>query len=237
MKPVIALQHIQCEAPATIAEALAARKIPVRAVHLSHGDPVPPEIGDAAGLVVMGGPMGVYEQERYPHLREEIRLLESALKAETPILGVCLGSQLLASALGAGVRHGARKEIGWHSVSLAHGAGDDPLWKGIPSPFTAFHWHGDVFDLPHGAVPLASSELTPHQAFRYGQNAYGFLCHMEVTDKIISDMVKDCSDELRAAGVNGTEILAKKSDYLPALQKIGRLVLGRWAALVLSLQR
>lgn len=236
MKHVIVVQHIQCEAPGTIAEVLEGRGIPVRTVRVFDAEPVPPETGEAAGLVVMGGPMSVYEQARYPFLRDETRLLEAALRAEIPVLGVCLGSQLLASVLGADVRPGVQKEIGWHPVWLSRAAVDDPLWKTAEPRFTGFHWHGDIFDLPAGAVSLASSELTACQAFRYGQNAYGLLFHMEVTEKIISDMVRDCSDELRQAAVNGGEILAKRSEFLPKLQELGPSVFGRWATLVDNLR-
>ena len=109
MKHVIVVQHIQCEAPGTIAEALEGRRIPLRTVRVFDAEPVPTETGDAAGLVVMGGPMSVYEQAQYPFLRDEIRLLEAALRAQIPVLGVCLGSQLLASVLGAEVKPGAQK--------------------------------------------------------------------------------------------------------------------------------
>jgi GMP synthase (glutamine-hydrolysing) len=129
-------------------------------------------MGDAAGLIVMGGPMGVYEEARFPFLRRERNLIERALADRVPVLGICLGSQLLASALGAPVRKGLRKEIGWHPVYLEDAAGDDPLFRETPVEFDAFHWHGDVFDLPTGAVRLAHSSLTEYQAFRYGENAY-----------------------------------------------------------------
>jgi GMP synthase (glutamine-hydrolysing) len=108
----------------------------------------------------------------------------------------------------------------------------DPLWKGIESSFTAYHWHGDVFELPHGAEALASSALAPCQAFCYGKNAYGFLFHMEVTEKIIEDMVRTFKEELQEAGVDGQEIVGKIKDHLPELQRIGSLVFRRWARLV-----
>lgn len=101
--------------------------------------------------------MGVYEQDRYPFLSEEIRLIETALKQEKPLLGVCLGSQLLAAALGVKVTKGRKKEIGWHPVNLTDAATTDPLWGGVKSPFVAYHWHGDTFELPRAAVSLASS--------------------------------------------------------------------------------
>ncbi len=176
--------------------------------------------------------MGVYERDRYPFLRQEIRLIEQALREAKPVLGVCLGSQLLAVTLRAQVAKGKRKEIGWYPVSLTDSAVADPLWRGVESPFMAYHWHGDVFELPQGAVSLASSELTQFEGFRYGNNAYGFLFHMEVTEKIIRDMVGTFADELQREGIDGQEIVRKIKVYLPSLQRIGRAVFHRWASLL-----
>lgn len=231
LSSVFVIQHIRCETLGTIADALEARGISPRYVRGFQGGKIPNEMGESAGLIVMGGPMGVHEQGRHPFLRQEIRLVEQALREQMPVLGVCLGSQLLAAALGAEVKKGKRKEIGWHPVTLTESASADPLWTGVEAWFTAYHWHGDVFDLPPGAVPLASSDLTACQAFRYGQNAYGFLFHMEVTEKIMEEMVTTFSDELRQEQIDGREILEKAGDYLPGLRKIGDTVFQRWASL------
>ena len=127
---------------------------------------------------------------------------------------------------------GKQKEIGWYPVTLSRAAMVDPLWKGIESPFTAYHWHGDVFELPRGAEALASSALTPYQAFRYGKNAYGFLFHMEVTEKIIQEMVQTFADELRDEDISGRQITERAESYLPRLREVGKIVFGRWASLV-----
>jgi len=231
MPAVIVIQHVPCETPGTIAHALQSTGTVARYIRTFQGDPVPPTMGDAAGLVVMGGPMGVYEQELYPFLRDEMRLMEDALHREKPILGVCLGSQLLAVTLGASVTRGRQKEIGWHPIRLTPAAARDPLWKGCPSSFMAYHWHGDVFPLPRGAVALASSPLTVYQAFRYGPNAYGFLFHMEVTRQIIEEMVGTFSDELQEEGLDGQQLLAASDRLLPSLERIGSTVFRRWAGL------
>jgi len=232
MSKVWVLQHIHCETLGTIADALGAEGISAEYVRTFKGEKVPDEMGGGAGLIIMGGPMGVYEQDRYPFLRQEILLLEQAMKEEKPVLGICLGSQLVATALGAKVTKGRKKEIGWYPVTLTETATGDRLWKGVEPSFTAYHWHGDVFELPRGAEPLASSALTPCQAFRYGKNAYGFLFHMEVTEEIIRDMVQTFADELQEEGLDGRRIVDRAGDFLPALKGIGKIVFGRWASLV-----
>jgi GMP synthase (glutamine-hydrolysing) len=234
---VLAIQHVRCETLGTIADTLGAEVSPARNISYEvvrpfEGQAIPSGLEDYLGLIVLGGPMGVYEQDRYPFLRQEIRLIEEALRLDKPILGVCLGSQLLASALGAPVTKGKTKEIGWHPVSLTGAAKQDPLWRGIESAFTAYHWHGDVFDLPSGAVSLASSEKTPHQAFRYGRSAYGVLFHMEVTERIIEDMVKTFQDELKDGGLDGLRIVQQARGHLPRLRDIGKAFFTRWAGLL-----
>ncbi|MBI2357313.1 MAG: gamma-glutamyl-gamma-aminobutyrate hydrolase family protein [Deltaproteobacteria bacterium] len=232
MSNVWVLQHISCETLGTIADALEGASIRHQYIRPFAGDPVPEEIEGCAGLIVMGGPMGVYEKYRHPFLADEMRLIEKALRAQVPMLGVCLGSQLLAATLGAAVTKGQRKEIGWYPVTLAESCKEDPLWTGVEPRFTAYHWHGDIFDLPQGAVSLASSALTRHQAFRYGQNAYGFLFHMEVTPGMIREMVHAFAEELREAKVDGKEILNRTAECLPPLQAIGQSVFQRWTSLL-----
>ena len=232
MGRVWVLQHIGCETLGTIADALETAEVSVESIRIFEERPVPKTMGEADGLIMMGGPMGVYDHPRYPFLSDEMRLIEQALKEEKPILGICLGSQLLAAALGAAVTPGERKEIGWHPVQLTQAAQADPLWKGIAPAFTAYHWHGDIFPLPEGAVPLARSTQTEHQAFRYGRNAYGFLFHMEMTEAIIGEMVKTFSEELRESRIDGREIIRTIPDHLPHLQEIGGIVFGRWTKLI-----
>lgn len=232
MSKVIALQHIEPETIGIIADALDTRNIVVDCARMFAGEAVPKEMGDAAGLIVMGGPMGVYEQDRYPFLRDEMRLIECALGEEKPVLGICLGSQSLASALGGEVTKGARKEIGWHTLALKDEALTDRLWAGIENEFMAYHWHGDVFTLPEGAISLASSEMTEHQAFRYGANAYGLLFHPEVTGKIIDGMIEGFAEEMEEVGANAQEIREQTEQHLPRLQSVGGMIFKRWADLV-----
>ena len=234
MPHVIVLQHVAPEGPGAIADALADRGIETRPVRIDQGQAVSSALDGAAGLVVMGGPMGVYEADRYPHLRSELRLIEAALRACVPIIGVCLGSQLLAAALGARVYPAPQKEIGWYDVRLRESARADRLWRGVAQTFTPLHWHGDVFDLPAGAVALAASALTEHQAFRYGANAYGLLFHLEMERRQIAAMVETFRDEVVGAGVAPETILADTAACQPRAKEVGAVVFERWAAAVLD---
>ena len=225
------LQHTPPETLGTITDALEARGISAEYVRSFLGDNIPANMDGADGLILMGGPMSVHDAEQHPYLRQEMRLIEQALKADKPVLGICLGSQMLASVLGAQIKRG-KKEIGWFRVRLEDKAGDDPVWKGVTPAFTAYHWHGEVFDLPKGAVQLASSEATPHQAFRYGKNAYGLLFHMEVTENMVREMIRCFSDELERENLDGGWLMQKWREHAAHLEKLGDTVFGRWADLV-----
>ena len=229
MQSVWVLQHTACETLGTIEAALRGHGIGFDYIQTHRGQPVPEAMADHAGLIVMGGPMGVYEQARYPFLRDELRLIQSALALGKPVLGVCLGSQLLAAALGAEVKKGERKELGWHAVRLSDSAAQDTLFAGVERKLSPFHWHGDLFSLPDQAVGLASSRSAPCQAFRYGTNAYGILFHLEVTQEQVLQMLSDFAEELRGAGGDAGEIEAQFPQRLPALERIAAVVFGRWA--------
>ena len=231
MPEILVLQHLDCEPLGTIEDALRGAGLSFRYVRGYAGEAVPTRIGDAPGLIVMGGPMGVYERDRYPWLGDEMRLIGQAVAEGVPTLGVCLGSQLLAAALGADVGPGPQREIGWYPVTQTKEGAADPLWGLLPERFVGFHWHGDVFDVPPGAVSLASSELTPCQAFRYGPSAYGVLSHMEITPEIVEDWTAAFIGELEDAGLTSDAILDGVPDHLPALQATGRAFFGAWAAL------
>jgi len=230
MSDVLILQHVRPEPPGTIADALAAHDLSYDTVQVYRDDPVP-ETLDADGLVVMGGPMGVGDIDEHPHLQTELGLVEQALDTDRPVLGVCLGSQLLAHVLGADVYPGDGKEIGWGKVTLTDAAADDPLWQDVETLFTAFHWHGDVFDMPDGAVRLASSAQTENQAFRYGDNVYGLLFHLEVTPKTVAGMTTAFQDELAEEGLDGAAIRRAALSHEDAVRDRAATVFGRWAEL------
>ncbi len=230
MAKILVLQHHPAENLGAIAETLEGAALAWQYVRVFDGHPIPSDVKGLGGLIVMGGPQTVYQLDRYPYLRDEMALIESALKADKPILGVCLGSQLLAATLGAEVRRGAQREIGWFPVRLSDAARDDRLLRGVPAEFVAAHWHGDVFDLPKDAIALASSERTPVQAYRYGGKAYGFLFHAEMTREILTALVSEFGEGLKRVEIDGDAILVEAEQRLPALGKIGDTIFGRWAA-------
>jgi GMP synthase (glutamine-hydrolysing) len=217
MKPLLAVQHTPVETLGTLGNALKVADIPHEYVRTQEGELVPETAEGLGGLVVLGGPMGVYETEQYPHLKEEIRLIQDALEREIPVLGVCLGSQLLARALGTEVGPTGAKELGWGEIKTTNEAFYDPLFGALGESFTAFHWHGDAFELPEGATLLASSGQTPVQAFRFREKAYGLLFHLEVDERLVRGMLDAFEDEAREAGEDPYEILRQAREYLPQL--------------------
>ena len=221
----LVLQHASPEGPGLIGQALAAKEIGARIVRVHEGEAVPASIGGHAGLVVMGGPMSAYDGT--PSLEAEKRLILDAIATGRPVLGVCLGAQLLASALGAKVAPSGRKEIGWLPVRMKAGAADDALFHDAGPEFTPLHWHGDVFELPKGAVYLASSVQTEHQAFRRG-NAWGLLFHVEVTRAMVEEFVGRFRGELDAAGVTPEAVLTGMARHLAAAGDVGARVFRRW---------
>ncbi len=179
------LQHAAWEGPGTIAEVMAARGIASRIYRMDRGAAAP-GAEEMDGLVVMGGPMGVYEAEWHPHLKAEVALLGRMVAARRPVLGVCLGAQLLAAALGATVERGPALEIGAGEAELTEAGRTDAVLggDGVGATLPVVHWHQDTFALPAGAVRLASSAMYREQAFRYGERVYGLQFHLEVNDTL-----------------------------------------------------
>ena len=176
--PWTILQHVEWEGPGLIASEARRRGVhtDIRRLDLGAGFPRPDDVG---GLVVMGGSMGAYETDKYPFLAAECDLIAELVRQDRPVLGVCLGAQLLARALGARVFRGHGPEIGFGFVDLTTAGQQDPLFRSSGPSIPVFHWHGDTFDLPEGSTLLASSKEYPHQAFRVGRCAYGLQFHVE----------------------------------------------------------
>ncbi|OGX39098.1 MAG: hypothetical protein A3G91_05685 [Omnitrophica WOR_2 bacterium RIFCSPLOWO2_12_FULL_50_9] len=184
---IIFVKNISLEGPETLGIFFQRKGYQTREIDLQRGDPLPAGFKDVEALVVLGGPMNVYEEDKYPYLKEEDALIKSALAQEIPYMGICLGAQLLAKACGARVGRSPQEEIGFSTIRLTKGGKTDPLFKGLEEEVGVFQWHGDMFEIPEGCQLLASSEGCPHQAFRAGPCAYGLQFHVEVTDKSIRE--------------------------------------------------
>jgi GMP synthase (glutamine-hydrolysing) len=185
MPKLLVCQHVPYEPLGTLDPKLRESGFRIRYVNFGRDPHVRPTLEGYDGLVILGGPMNVDQVDRHPHLATEMELALDAIDRQIPVLGICLGAQLIAKALGAEVRAGAKKEIGWHDVALTDEGRSDPLLGHLDGETRLFQWHGDVFDLPDGGVHLASSERCTHQAFRYGTNVYGFQFHLEVDEPLI----------------------------------------------------
>ena len=227
---IVVLQHVAVEGPGKIGAALDRAGHAWRTVPLFDEAPVPVGPSGIDGLVVMGGPMSVTDTDEYPHLSAEQNLIADCLDARVPVLGVCLGSQLLASTLGAEVRPGPRIELGWHEVSLTESGLTDPVLGRLPSPFAPLHWHGDAYDLPPGAEHLASSGQTPVQAFRYEHSAYGLLFHLEAAHDQVAAMAAHFPDDVVAAGSAAADLL--DPSHTARLAHDADRALDAWVALL-----
>lgn len=156
----------------------------------------PPETGDFDWLIIMGGPMGVYEDEKYGWLSHEKEAIKMAIEHNKTILGICLGSQLVAEVLGARVYKNPKKEIGWFDIMLTEQGKNIPLINGMQPVLKVFHWHGDTFDLPQNAIPIFYSEACRNQAFLYKDKVLGLQFHFEVTEQSIKAMIENGKHEL-----------------------------------------
>ncbi len=186
---VCVFQHVACEDLGTFAEVITGRGFQARYVRLFAGDRIPSDWPAAGALIYLGGPMSVNDETEHPYLSEERATIRVALEQGKPILGVCLGAQLLAAAAGARIFPGRQPELGWKPIALTADGRQDPVLTGLADLAAVFHWHGETFDLPSGATHLASSTITPHQAFRLGNRAYGLQFHLEVDAAMIETWV------------------------------------------------
>jgi GMP synthase-like glutamine amidotransferase len=187
------LQHIHFESLGRMDEMLRSRGHSLSASRL-YASPELPGLEDFDALIAMGGSMSVNDEDEYPWLAPEKRLVREASLAGKPVLGVCLGAQLIAASLGARVYPNAEREIGWFPVEGS--APSDPALFSFPSSIMAFHWHGETFDLPPGAVGLARSEACANQAFQVGRRTIGLQFHLETTRDSARLLVENCADEL-----------------------------------------
>lgn len=211
MSRILILQHVAAEPLGSLDPLIRARGHRVRYVNFGRDPQASPNMDRYHGLIVLGGPMNVEDHVHRPHLLTEMRLIERALAQDKPVLGICLGSQLLAHVLGAPVRRHHQPEIGWYRLDTTPAGRRDavlhPLGEGSP----VFQWHSYSFDIPTSAQHLASTRSCENQAFRYGRNAYGFQFHLEVDEALVTRWLSlpAYREELLAAGLgHGPEDVA-----------------------------
>jgi GMP synthase-like glutamine amidotransferase len=190
------IQHVKFETLGTINEWIGQKNHFLSTTHLYENENFP-ETDTFDLLIVMGGPMNIYECEKYPWIKEEKAFLEKAIARGKAVLGICLGAQLLADVLKAKVFKNNFKEIGWFPVSaVKEERSEIPLLEGVPEEFTAFHWHGDTFGLPEGAERLFESEACKNQGFIYEYRVIGLQFHLEMSEQTIRNVIENCRDEL-----------------------------------------
>lgn len=218
------LQHVPFEGIGSMAEWFQARGADVRYTRFFEANAQLPEPASCDLIVAMGGPMSVNDEAELPWLIAEKAFIRRAIDAGVAVLGVCLGAQLIASAVGARVYPNPVAEIGWFAVWRAESVGDDCFV--FPDRVELLHWHGETFELPAGARLLASSEACRHQAFQLGRRVIGLQCHPEMTPQIVADLLAECADELRPGQwVQAPEQLAAEPrTYVPGNVLMARLL-------------
>lgn len=226
---IAVFKHVPFEGPGLIADMMEGRGMPYKTVEVFR-EGVPLSVAGFSGLVSMGGPMSVCDN--IEEIEKEKLLISEAVQRKMPVLGICLGAQILASALGAQIHRGSEPEIGWGEVNLTGNGLLDTLFAGVETPLQVLHWHGDTFDLPESAVHLASSGRYEQQAFRMGYSAYGFQFHLEIDEEMVRDWVtRDLAEENGL--LSGTDnITGQMKDHLDSIKFTGALVFGRFLDLV-----
>lgn len=189
------LQHVPFENPGCILDWANDRNVDVQSSHLYKNDPLP-DLDDFDLLVVMGGAMGANDDALYPWMSAEKQFIKSAIGAGKKIIGICLGSQFLADVLGVSVYPNLHKEIGWFPIEWTDAAHENTYTNHLPKTLDVFHWHGDTYDLPPGAVHLAKSAICQNQAFQVGETVLAFQFHLEVKEDNVKAMLANCVDEL-----------------------------------------
>lgn len=232
MTTVLAIRHVAFEDLGSLAGVLNLRGATVRYLEagiddLAHVDACAPDL-----LVMLGGPIGAYEDAAYPFIGDEVRLLERRLAADRPTLGICLGAQVMARALGARVYPGPAKEIGWSPLTLTGAGRASPLAHLGGERTSMLHWHGDTFDLPAGATLLASTEACAHQAYSWGCAALAFQCHPEARTADLERWFIGHACELAGAGLPVPRLREDTRRFAPALASQAALCFGDWLAAV-----
>ncbi|HEY7555728.1 MAG TPA: gamma-glutamyl-gamma-aminobutyrate hydrolase family protein [Candidatus Binatia bacterium] len=229
MEEVLVFQHDPFEDLGFFAEVLDKEGATYRTIRLFHGEMPAEDWRHVAALIILGGPMGIADEERFPFLRWEKRIIRAAIDESVPILGICVGAQLIAATLGARTYHGSVKEIGWSQISITPHGQVDSLLGYLPESATVFQWHGDGFDLPERAVSLASSTHYKTQAFRLGKIIYGLQFHLEITPRMIERWIGERSKDLASAPyVSPEKILVDTLNHAPTSKYYGERFLSEF---------
>lgn len=238
MRRVLVVQHVPHERLGGFEEPLTRAGCALRPFNAADPKAAWPRPDELDAVVVMGGPQSVYRQAAYPFLKPELAFLKRVVAEGLPVLGVCLGAQLLAAVLGAKVAAAPQKEIGWYPVMREPGADGDVLCEPFGSTETVFQWHGDAFALPTGAVRLFSSPLCPEQGFRYRDRVYGLQFHLEVTEALVRAWMRTPVNHTELKSLRGIidpmAIRRQSSQHAARLQELARHVAGTFATQIIS---
>ena len=224
MKNAIAIRHVAFEDAGTLEPVLKDRGIALRYLEAGVDDLGPAK--DADLLVVLGGPIGIYEIDRYPFIKNELAIIEAAVKKGVPVIGICLGCQALAAVLAARVYPGKQKELGWDEMTLTAEGKSSPL--GAIEGVRVLNWHGDTFDLPVGATRLASTAITPNQAFTYGAKVLALQFHVELPERDLEKWLIGHTLELAASKVDLGKLRAETARYAPGANAASQRLFNDW---------
>jgi len=229
---ILILQHLACEPPALLADVLHEQGWKTEVV-LVQEQRIPERLDDYAGLIVMGGPMSASDTH-LDFIAQELALLKQAIKQDFPVLGICLGAQLLAKAAGAEILTSPERELGWHPLFPTSDSKTDALFSSLPAEgLKVFQWHGETFSLPRSAKLLASCPEVPNQAFRLGSCQYGLQFHVEVDARIIRNWIETGKSERRDLGENGIRtILRGIPPHLSVMRSFCKMMCESWLVLI-----
>jgi GMP synthase (glutamine-hydrolysing) len=235
MKKLLVFQHVSHEILGTLNPLLKRAGFRIRYVNFARHPDAQPSLEGYDGLVVLGGPMSVNDANRLPHLTTEMKMIEQALKLNLPVLGICLGAQLIAKTLGGAVYLNPEKEIGWYDVSPTGHAQCDPLLSALRESEKIFQWHGETFEIPKSTRHLAFSSLCANQAFSYASNVYGFQFHLEVDAPMIHRWLRVAENRVEISSLGGTHsverIHSETPAYIERLAQLSERVFGEFIGL------
>jgi GMP synthase (glutamine-hydrolysing) len=232
MKKVLIIQNDAAEGAGMLGSMLEDQRIAMDNVYGWKSDEADVQVSGYDGLVVLGGVQGAYETDLYPYLEIEIELCREFMEADKPVIGFCLGSQLLAVALGGKVRPNTENEVGWLPVTLSEMAREEPMLASLPQRMNVFHFHGDTIEIPPGCVNLASSEITPCQLFSAGTGVYGFQFHAEIDRPLLQAICLKNAGYMRELGMDAELMIEESGPHLDATTHQNATILRRWIAMI-----